>query len=406
MVSEERLGFGSFASSNIAQRLSNAIVEWTLERFDELESDALQRLGEEGAAWRAYVTQRSQLESTCKKLRPKRRGRATPDCTQTRLATLHMYTDDPIAISVGVARTMRLLRAWREVTGSMRLVMAGPTKRQLGGGVEWIGVTIVAAIALILISRDKLVRARDALKRTLKGQITLGEYRALMGLLEHLRFVAQLSAETTNALYRPHGATGESQDGPGARVHPSDIMIEKLQSWLDVVMTCAGALTTIVFAWNVGELIKAARVIIMTTSDAAGNGRGTPGIGGYAHGLFWRVPLCSSLLRLAHITSWETLACAINTLFADRVGGEEVTICTKADALLTPSVLTQHKSQSEDAQAILHHLHTMPGYTDIQRRTTAQHISGDGNIMADAVSRGLWEELTQLCDALRVRPLY
>lgn len=31
LVSETRLGFGSFASSNLAQRFSNALVEWTLQ---------------------------------------------------------------------------------------------------------------------------------------------------------------------------------------------------------------------------------------------------------------------------------------------------------------------------------------------------------------------------------------
>ena len=37
-VSEKRLGFGSFASSNLAQRFSNALTGWTLEKFDKLEA--------------------------------------------------------------------------------------------------------------------------------------------------------------------------------------------------------------------------------------------------------------------------------------------------------------------------------------------------------------------------------
>ena len=41
--------------------------------------------------------------------------------------------------------------------------------------------------------------------------ITFGEYRVLVGLLEHLRVVAQLQAHTTNSLYRPHGRHGETR---------------------------------------------------------------------------------------------------------------------------------------------------------------------------------------------------
>lgn len=39
-VSEKSLGFGSFASSNIAQRFSNALEEWTLAELDRLEEAA------------------------------------------------------------------------------------------------------------------------------------------------------------------------------------------------------------------------------------------------------------------------------------------------------------------------------------------------------------------------------
>ena len=43
--------------------------------------------------------------------------------------------------------------------------------------------------------------------------ITFGEYRALVGLLEHLRFLTHLEADATAVLYRPHGRDGESRDG-------------------------------------------------------------------------------------------------------------------------------------------------------------------------------------------------
>lgn len=51
----------------------------------------------------------------------------------------------------------------------------------------------MASIGLLLITRDNnLICAHEAITRTIAGLITFGEYRALTGLLEHLRFVAKL----------------------------------------------------------------------------------------------------------------------------------------------------------------------------------------------------------------------
>ena len=121
---------------------------------------------------------------------------------------LTMFTDDPLAAVVGVERALRMLEAWRRVTHGSNLAMAGADKRQLGGDVEWIGVYLLAAIGLVVIPKNKLLRARDAIERTLAGGITFGEYRALVGLLEHLRFVSRLRADTTNVLYNPHRKGG------------------------------------------------------------------------------------------------------------------------------------------------------------------------------------------------------
>ena len=92
-VSEKRLGFGTYASSNVAQRFSNALTGWTLEVFDRLEAQA--RTARVDVAWEAWIAKRQPLEQECRRLRPKKPREALCDCTQTRLAILTMYTDDP-----------------------------------------------------------------------------------------------------------------------------------------------------------------------------------------------------------------------------------------------------------------------------------------------------------------------
>lgn len=271
-------------------------------------------------------------------MRPKRRGMANPDCNQSRLATIHMYTDDPVAIVVGAQRAMRLLQAWHTVTNSVNLTMAGPEKRQIGAHVEWIRVIICAAICVVAVPRGKLLRAREAIVRTLEEKITFGEYRALVGLLEHLKFVAQLPNDLNDALYTPHGREGESKDGPGAVIRPSRLMRDKLRGWLSVILDCVGALSTIALATDAIHVLRSAHAAYLATSDAAGDGRGEPGMGGYIHGLYWRMPLPPPLLALMHITAWETLAAAITILVAHRLAGSEATIAQRSDAALTPPV--------------------------------------------------------------------
>ena len=403
-VSEKRLGFGTYASSNVAQRFSNALTGWTLEVFDRLEAQA--RMARVDVAWEAWIAKRQPLEQECRRLRPKKPREALCDCTQTRLGILVMYTDDPLCAVVGVDRALRMLQAWRETTRGVNLRMAGADKRQLGGDVEWIGVSVLVALGLIAVPKNKLIRARDALQRTLRGEITFGEYRALVGLLEHLRFVAQLQADATNVLYRPHGREGESQGGPSTTIQPTGLMVSALRRWLVIIMECAGAVMTMVFTADAEERLRTAPTIISSSSDAAGDGRGTPGMGGYTHGHFWRVRVRPTILPLLHITAWETLAACVNILIAARLAGPTTVLAMQVDALLTPYVISNQRSRSTDVQHILYGLLNSAHYRlNIAGRLVCRHLSGDGNVPADYASRGLWEELARLCEQLNVKPI-
>ena len=403
-VAEKRLGFGSYASSNIAQRFSNALTAWTLEEFDRLESMA--RASSYQPDWEAWISDRQRLEAKCRESRPKKPREALSDCTQTRLATLDMYSDDPVAVVVGVERAMRLLQAWRKVTGSVNLEMAGADKRQLGGDVEWVGVLLLAAIGLVAVPTNKLLRARHALLRTIAGEITFGEYRSLVGLLEHLRFITRLPGDSTNALYHPHRRGGESQDGPNAVVVPNALMLKRLHQWLDIIMHCAGAAVTIVFVDNATEKLRDALSVVATSSDAAGDGRGEPGIGGYTHGFYWRVGLQPAGLACLHITAWETLAAIVNLMVAARLAGPRTLLAAQTDALLTPYALSKLTSKSIDIQLLLDEALSNPRYAeDVGPRAVIRHISGEGNLPSDLTSRALWTELEWFCNVLRVRPV-
>ena len=82
---------------------------------------------------------------------------------------------------------MALAMAWLEETEAVGLVLAGPEKWQMGGHVDWIGVVVAASLFLIIVPKNKLLRAQAATQDAKQGLLPFSEYRALVGLLEHLR---------------------------------------------------------------------------------------------------------------------------------------------------------------------------------------------------------------------------
>jgi hypothetical protein len=180
-------------------------------------------------------------------------------------------------------------------------------------------------------------------------------------------------------------------------------MIAKIDEWLQVIMLCAGALVTLAMTLEPDELVRSAQSLLAASADAAGDGAGSPGMGGYIHGFYWRVALVPAVLSLLHITGWETLATAVNVLVAARLAGTNTILSLRGDAALIAHVISKEKSSSRHVQSIIHHLKSNVAYDDISKRLVLQHISGDGNVPSDAVSRGLWSKLRLVADVLRVR---
>lgn len=83
------------------------------------------------------------------------------------------------------------------------------------------------------------------------------------------------------------------------------LMHQLLERWLTIILESTGAAVTIAFEDDAEERLKSAHTIFARSPDAAGDGRGEPGIGGYLHGYYWRVAPPPMILALKHITDWE-----------------------------------------------------------------------------------------------------
>ena len=388
-ISERRLGFGCHPASKIAQRFSDALLFLFRQDMDQEEAQAIDlnpRLSE-------WMRTRARVAA--------RHG--TSIAAEQRLYAAVMYSDDPLIAVVGVERAVRALKVWRHLTQRTGLIMSIPEKRLLGIWAKWLGVLIVAGLGLVVVPRDKLLRAAEMLRNAIAGNLDFGQYRSLVGLLEHLRSVNRAGRNCMYHLYEPHKRDGALQLGPSAPVHPSGAMKSQLQRWVHLVNRSGG--TAVTSSIRASHMRGESAPIFVTSADACTDGGSddeTPGLGGFFHGFFWYLPLPASALGALHITALELLATGINALvFSEHLCSREHVILL-SDALATPYTL-----QSGARSPVLMYIHLLllaqPRYLRVAAVAECGHLFGDANVASDLASRGKLEELRALCAQLGVR---
>ena len=385
-AAEYVLAMGIFSASNIAQRVSHAIVHLVNQRMQLLEDAA----SEDSPELQAWMQSRSTL------------GPA-----QSRLWALGMYTDDSHGSVVGIQRTIRLLRAWHHVMSGFGFVMAVPEKRQLGTSIVSLGAQFFVAEGLVVIPRQKILRALAALKLVCDGTILHGEYRSLLGLLEHLLILHCGRRDIMYGLYWPmqwhsRGPT----DALGGAVE--GLIAKQALRWQRLLLTTPGCnfFHSLPNAPQVGP----SGCTYHLYSDAALEGTEYPALGGYFHGYHWDLPLTPELRRL-HITHLEMLGVVVNiVLFVETIlpAGDvdlsQVRIVAHCDALTSVDVLARSSASSHMLQGIHLLLLGTPAFTRIQHVVSVQHIWGEANFLSDACSRGNLPLLRLMCSQLGVTP--
>ena len=392
-VSERRLGFGVMPSSNIAQRFSEALLALFRNRMD---AEELQIASSDTRP--SYAEWRRRRELVCAR-QPSSCG--PRDADQQRLYFIHMFTDDPIIGVVGVARALAALRSWRHVTLNVGLIMAIPEKRNLGTWVLWLGILFFAGLGVVVVPRAKLLRAAAALREAIVGTMEFGDYRALIGLLEHLRCVNCEGRYVMHGLYEPHSADGVSRFGPNARVVPSPFMLRQLERWLRLVHKSGGAA---VFAALDKRSVRWLRGAHFVASADAATDCDVPGLGGYCHGMYWYIPIHPEWLNWLHITVLELLATGINAIVHEPYLEGAGAITLLSDALATPYALTRQSERSPMLVMAHHALLADPQFAAVAEVADCGHLSGDCNPFSDAVSRAEWRRFFALCRAAGVRP--
>ena len=427
-VTEKRLGFGTHGASNLAQRFSDAMLHMFREDMDAAEAEAAKdpsaynvherewlelRLGAQRRAGEPCIAIHRWSAAPAELLPDIPAPTRVDDipegyvCPQLRLYSLYMFTDDLHATVVGIERTKRALRTWRRLTQDAGLIMAIPEKRTLGSWGKWLGVLLIVSLGIVAVPCDKILRASAAVIETLETGVHFHVYRSLCGLLEHLRAVNLTGRNVMHGLYRPHGPTGASREGPYGWVTCDVLMTKQLRRWLRLLFQSCGV--SVKRALLREELETPARIFVDLTSDACLDSD-QAGLGGFCHGMYWYFMIPEGDRAFLTIPVLEFLAVCFNLLnFAGylRAACEseaKVRVLLRTDALSSALSLPEESAKSEVMVETFQALTSTEAWRVLCLYLMVAHVFGDCNPAADLLSRLRLAEFFRLCAQLGIRP--
>ena len=377
-ASERVMPFGIFPASGIAQRKAYAQMALVWIEFDRLEESV--ELCGFLSRWKA---QREELGLS------------------TRLAFGRQYTDDVCVVVLGTARMVRFLRAWHAVISRFNILMAPPKKRQLGCAATWLGAILAPATGAVTTPMSKRLRAIEMLRLLLSERLTLGQLAKLNGLLEHLCDVFCLSRKVMFHMYEPMQRTGTLH--PDFEFVPSKHLIKQTAAWLLRLAKTAGSRCgqMLLKPWKATESTQ----LLHWYSDAAKEGCGMPGLGGWYSGYWWQWILPEGHAHLS-IPVLEFMAVLVNMVVFGRLVlrgfHDQAFIVMHIDASASVIVLASGAPKSQPMQLVWEAISERPEYQKLKRRLGAAHTFGPANLMADAASRNKVDVIERISAQMRI----
>jgi len=423
VVSELRLGFGLSLSPNIAQRFSDAIIGVFMTRFDAEDEILFDKIFNRGSETCSpynsadYLTLDADgMSGVCHWIKERRRLTTITGRNQLRRYSVHMYTDDPIFTVIGQDALLRAMRIWHEVTESFGLRMAIARKRQVGPCLTWLGFNFYLPAGVVTVAPSKVHRALTFAEGILRGsKVTFDQYRRFIGLLEHMLLFVDGDRTFMYGLYWNNYRRGILY-GPSTEMHFGHSQLSALRRWIATLMARGGCFFSSVLRSSsipipqlpdhpfsssdiFGGLPTSSQQVSLFSDAFA-----TPtvgGLGGYAHGSYWHIPLDADDMALMHITAWEFVAIGINVIiFGPLFEGGEVFLL--ADALASVQIISSNAAHAPTLQ-VLHSLFlSLPEYTNLQPHVITSHVYGRINILADAASRAQFHVVTSICSQMGI----
>jgi len=392
-IFEQCLSMGTSPSSNIAQRM---LTEATLsfeEDFNSTDLPVIDAMCASNARFAKMVEARKKLSAR------------TGHCELALLKVLG-FTDDCLLCIVGAARCVRGLVAWRRHMGpdGANFLMARVEKRQLGVSCTFIGGSLLVPGLLAYVSTEKRLRAARGLSSFLGGDLAVGEYRKLLGLLNHLVCVLAMPYYVMYGMYASLDAARDAGLGPG-EVTPVVARARKAATqWLTAVRERAGN-TMLAAAFDT----KPTGVTVMqyAHSDAAvkgsagADGEFKPGICGNLYAFIFILLLTPAWLELP-IVALEFIGGILNGIVFDDLLADAPTTFV-FDALVVPMVLAA-KARSPLLQYLHDVFRSLPAVKRLGDNLFVAHEYGPSNILTDSGSRSKMKQLGDVMALMGMEP--
>ena len=380
-VAEYVLGFGYTNASGCCQRYMEGVQERIVAEMDAEELPAL--MASLDVKIKAYVAERLRL------------GKITGR-NELRLFVCKVYSDDPVFAAIGVARLVRLLSKWGRFITMSNHRMAIAQKRQIGLRAKWLGLHHWTHLSVCVVPKQKAFKLCLELKAVIDGNApTYQQWKRTAGLCGHVKDALCLPRE---ALYHIYGPLDTPSD-PGASIIITDRLRSACVALHARIAECPGGPNTAAFDVKRPSLPFVSNRSVIMTSDAALRGTSSPGIGGYMHGFAWRLPLepddCTGRFEMP-ISVLEFVGIGINLIEFPMVVPEPMNYeyIMGSDSDNSVGSLIDEASKSENMQATCTELRSLDAYQLHAARTTLAQIYGEGNVFADAISRG-WHDYIQ-----------
>ena len=168
---------------------------------------------------------------------------------------------------------------------------------------------------------------------------------------------------------------------------PSKHLIKQTAAWLLRLAKTAGSRCgqMLLTPWKATESTQ----LLHWYSDAAKEGCGMPGLGGWYSGYWWQWILPEGHTHLS-IPVLEFMAVLINMVVFGRlvIRGfhDQAFIVMHIDASVSITVLASGAPKSQPMQLVWEAISERPEYQKLKRRLGAAHTFGPANLMADAAS--------------------
>ena len=310
----------------------------------------------------------------------------------------YIYTDDALIAVIGTQRFLQAIIQWRTLLRTARILAAAVHKRQLGTHAIYLGVRLMVTLGYAAVPEVKLLKALRWMEQLRAGSLSKEEAKRCFGLLVHLVFLDATMRATTAGLWK---STRRGRVDPVELTEGEDRRAARWQMRLH--QAAAVQLDEAVRRSNRRADTGGGLTLIGQSDACRERKQKLAALGGYSHGVVWRLVLPERAVEILPISADEFLAFLVHLLVNADAHARATRVMHALDNVNALLAIVSDSAHAPIMLAIYDIMLQMPAYVAVKHKLLAAQWFGDRLVMADAASRGYDQVLRSVAAALRVK---